>query len=742
MTETGPGGVFDALAAALDVSELVPLAQGGQKFVLRAVRHGSPVAVKAMLVPPGPAFAGALERARRETTVLAAVDSPRVVRLLDGPRVLTYDGRVPYGVAWTEELLDGDDLDKLLGRPWDPPRAARLLVHLAEAIAALHAKGIVHRDLTPANVRRRADGSYCLMDPGLARFLGEPDPGDGDRIGTIGYRSPEHAPGSNAHESSDVFCVGILVYQALTGQPPVDPGSTMEEERARLAECDFGSLSRSLRIEIPEALSRVLRRCLHPDSERRFVDGRALLDELERHRDTFGRFFADAEAADGAPAPLPLVEPPTPVFGPSALGYTASTDRVVLARGAFGERRLTVDSIAVDQEPFAVILSPYSAEFAPGLGFAARTIELGDGRTTNSYELTVDPDVLDVGVHSNPDGFHLPELVDGGTIAALSGSFSFISDDAGYQPAEPCLDLCIRDGVTVSLPTAAKPAFLVGRNGISLRTVDARGTLSIGEHHYSWIGSKVRRRVADPDDIVVFGAANCRVRYTPAERTGFLRDVDPAGNRTPADANAVDLVVVRHGSALRVASVHPGGRADLFEGCFVLRVRGDRFRSLEPGTAVQIRSVDGVDCSEIASGFSVGPGVGAAARGEGLDAYDDSLGLSPFLPGARYARSLIGMADDGRLHLRVFDGAPLSRSFQGVSCTRPPASSRRTGWTPSAFTTWTAASPRRWRCDARPRRLTRRRCSAACTTCSGPRGARASSSGVGRAGACSAAHCG
>lgn len=225
----------------------------------------------------------------------------------------------------------------------------------------------------------------------------------------------------------------------------------------------------------------------------------------------------------------------------------------------------------------------------------------------------------------------------------------------------------------------------MGRNGISLRTVDARGTLSIGEHHYSWIGSKVRRRVADPDDIVVFGAANCRVRYTPAERTGFLRDVDPAGNRTPADANAVDLVVVRHGSALRVASVHPGGRADLFEGCFVLRVRGDRFRSLEPGTAVQIRSVDGVDCSEIASGFSVGPGVGAAARGEGLDAYDDSLGLSPFLPGARYARSLIGMADDGRLHLRVFDGAPLSRSFQGVSCTEAARLIAADGMDPERF---------------------------------------------------------
>lgn len=664
MTHPSPRGILDELAAALDVTEPVPLAQGGQKFVLRALRRGLPVAVKAMLVPPGPAFTVALERAGHETAVLAAVDSPRVVRLLDEPRVLTYDGHLPYGVAWTEELLDGDDLDKLLGVPWDPAQAARLLTHLAEAIAALHEKGIVHRDLTPANVRRRRDGSYCLMDPGLARFLSEPDPGDGDRIGTIGYRSPEHASNSAVGTSSDVFCVGILVHQALTGRPPVDPRSTREQERARLAECAFPAAD-TLRPEVPELLSRVVERCLHPDPERRFADGRALLDELERHGDVFVPFFAQAEAA--AAVPGLRLDPPTPMFGPGALSFEAAADRTVVMRGAFGERRLTADSIAADQEPFAVRLSPYVKQLAPGLMFAARTIELGDGRITNSYELTVDPSVLEVRAHSDPEGFHLPELLDGDTLAAISGSFSFISDDARYQPAEPCLDLCVRDGVVVSIPTAVKPALLVGRDGLSLRTLDARGTLSIDEREYGWVGSKAGEPFTGFDDLVAFGAANCRMRYTPAERTGFLRDVDPSGNRTAPDEDAVDLVVARQGSTLRVAALRPGGGTDLFEGCFVLRGHRERLRAIEPGAAVRIRSVDGVDCSEIESGFSVGPSVAAAAKGEGLAAYDESLGLSPFLPGTRYARTLIGLAD-GLLHLRVFDGAPLTRGFQGVSC--------------------------------------------------------------------------
>ena len=76
-TPTASRTVFDDLASALGVSELVPLAQGGQKFVLRALRDGRPVAVKAMLVQPGPGFAAALDRARRETRVLAGTPEHR-----------------------------------------------------------------------------------------------------------------------------------------------------------------------------------------------------------------------------------------------------------------------------------------------------------------------------------------------------------------------------------------------------------------------------------------------------------------------------------------------------------------------------------------------------------------------------------------------------------------------------------------------------------------------------------------
>ena len=633
-----PSSVFVDLAGALGVTELVPLARGGQKFVLRALCQDRPVAVKAMLVPPGPLYAAALERARRENRVLAAVDSPRVVRLLGEMRELKYQGVLPYGLAWTEELLDGTDVDKLLGSPWQPAEAARLLVHLAEALAVLHAEGIVHRDLNPGNVRRRADGGYCLMDPGLARFLAEEDPADAHCIGTVGYLSPEHAPGGVIGPPSDIYCLGILIYQALTTELPEKPDA-------------------ALPADTPAPLRRIVERCLRQDSSERFADGAELVTELAQHPGLC------ESAPDAGPVPE---DRPTAL---EHLGYAPLGEEAVELRGAFGTRRVDVESIAADQEPFAIRLRPCDLQLAPGVTLTVRTIELDDRRFTNLYEIAVDTRQARVGVTSDNNGFHLPHLLaEPAAIAAVSGSFSFISDDLDYQPEEFCLDFGARDGMTVSVPTVTKPAFIVGRRGVQLRELDARGLLRIGDRRHEWIGSKVHALPADASSLVVYGAANCRVQYSKAKRVALLRGVDRAMNRTPAgDPGVIDLVIGRQGRGHVVKALHPGGGADLFEGSFVLRGRAGTVDDVRIGDEVEIQSVGGVAAADMESGFSIGPSVAVAARGEHLDGYDESLGLSPFLPGARYARTLISLTDDV-LRLRVLDGAPLAQRFQGVSC--------------------------------------------------------------------------
>jgi hypothetical protein len=675
-TTTSARAIFADLESALGVTELVPLAQGGQKFVLRCLRSGREAAAKVILAPPGPEVQRALRKALRETGILAAVDSPRVVRVLSDVAVLDFGRGVPYGVAWLEELLDGADLDTRLGPPWVPGRAARLVVHLAQALAAFHAQRIVHRDLSPVNVRESADGSFTLMDPGLARRLEEQEHSAPGGFGTPGYWSPEHPVHGAVCPASDVFGLGILAYRALTGRLPIDPAEADGRYPARLDRCEVPP-TRSLRADVPPPLGRIVDRCLRRRPEDRFADGQALLDELCREPEVFGRHFPRAQPPHER-VRIPAPEAPTALFAPDdftgasrALRYEGGQTGPVSIRGAFGVRSVEVASIGADQEPFAVRLSPAWSSPAAGVDFRARTVELGNGRFTNSFELTVDVGRARVSVHGDPAGFFLSDLVGGGTVAAVSGSFSFISDEEDYQPAEPCLDFCRREGRTVSLPTIGKPAFLVYRGRPMLRGLAARGTLLVGGRPFRWIGSKATAPgPPDADRLVVYGAANCRVRYLPAPRTGFLRQVDRAGNTTPREPAAVDLVVRREdGGGHVVAAMYEGGGADLFEGGYILRGPLALAREIRLGDPVEVRSIDDLDCAGIQSGCSVGPSVADARRGdERLAGYDESLGLSPFLPGHRHARTLIGLAPDGRLRLRVLDGAPLSTAFQGVSC--------------------------------------------------------------------------
>lgn len=661
-TATPDRQVIADLADALRVTELVPLAQGGLKYVLRCLYRERPAVVQAVLTGPGPECALALERARREHDILAAVNSPRVVRVLGDVVELRYGGTLPYGAAWVEELLDGVDLDHELRAPWPVERVARLVVQLAEALAACHAAGVVHRDLTPGNVRLRANGDATLMDAGLARRLADPDGERPGSFGTPGYWSPEHLVAGGVGPPGDIFGVGVLAYQALTGRLPVDP-TDLRAYPYRLVECVVAP-TRSVRPDVPVALAEVVDRCLRRRPGDRYADGAALLAELRRAGGVFAPW-----CSGGTVAPVPPPEPVSALVGPDALGYDGDPAGPVTVRGAFGVRRLDVESIAADQEPFAVRLRPYRHRPAPGVEFAVRTVELDGGRFTNSYELTVDTAAAAVELHSDPTGFHLPDVVGGGTVAAVGGSFSFISDDPGYRPVEPCLDFWCRGGRIVSLPTATKPALLVGPDGPVLRDLDARGTVRIGSRAYDWIGSKVPAGPDDTDRLVVYGAANCQVEYVPAPRVGSLRRVERDTNRTPVDPDAVDLVVGDPTSGSVVVAVRPGGGSDLFEGRYVLRGGRGLTRTVRVGDPVTVSRVDGLDAAGLSSGGSVGPSVVAAAVAPDgrLPGYDGSLGVSPFLPGHRYARTLVSVTA-GTVRLWVLDGAPRSRTFQGVSC--------------------------------------------------------------------------
>lgn len=267
--------LISELESALGVRSLALLGQGGQKFVFAADMSGQDVVVKVVPVPLGPQGDVVRARAHREVELLSAVDSPHVVKVLTDAVELS----TPLeSVTWVEQLLDGQDLGPLLRSAWDEADVRCLLNDLGEGLAACHELDVVHRDLSPGNVRRTSSGRFVLMDPGLARHLAKTAVTGHYQPGTDGFRSPEHTPGGECVPASDIFALGILAYCALTGELPIDAGQA--DYQAKLTSVQAPSV-RDKRSDVSEPMAKIVDRCLRLQPARRYLDGHELLSDLE-----------------------------------------------------------------------------------------------------------------------------------------------------------------------------------------------------------------------------------------------------------------------------------------------------------------------------------------------------------------------------------------------------------------------------------------------------------------------------
>jgi eukaryotic-like serine/threonine-protein kinase len=253
-------------------------APGGQKAVRRVDRSGEQLVLKVVaLTATSPTT---LTRAEREVELLKSLDSPHVVKVVSDLAAL---GNPPHGATWLEEFLDGDDLSKLLASPWSWSDAARLGYEVALGLAAAHAEGVIHRDLSPNNVRRVSSGAYKVMDFGFARHTLRTGITGTGQPGTYGYHTPEHL---NAYSgvpmpSSDVFGVGILMYQALTGKIPIPYHGDDADYARRLQRAEVVADIGAERPDLDVDEQAILRRMLHAQPARRFRNGRKLADALE-----------------------------------------------------------------------------------------------------------------------------------------------------------------------------------------------------------------------------------------------------------------------------------------------------------------------------------------------------------------------------------------------------------------------------------------------------------------------------
>jgi serine/threonine-protein kinase len=255
------------------------LGRGGMGIVYKArhLRLNRSVALKMLLAG---AYASPMERERflREAEAVAGLRHPNIVQVYD---VGDHDGR-PY---FTMEYVEGGSLaQKLMAAPQPPHLAAALMATLAEAVQVAHQGGIVHRDLKPANILLTVDGTPKIADFGVARHF---DTGSGltrtgDRIGTPSYMAPEQAIGK-AHltgPSVDIYSLGAILYELLTGRPPFR-GETAVETELQVIKQDPVPPSR-LNARAPRDLETICLKCLRKEPERRYPSAAALADDLQR----------------------------------------------------------------------------------------------------------------------------------------------------------------------------------------------------------------------------------------------------------------------------------------------------------------------------------------------------------------------------------------------------------------------------------------------------------------------------
>ena len=262
------------LVAGYEVGALV--GRGGMGEVYRALdlRLERPVALK-LLTERLSDDEGFRERMLRESRLAASLDHPNVVPIYEAGEA---DGRLFIAMRF----VDGTDLKALLRREGalPPERAVAIVAQVADALDAAHTKGLVHRDVKPSNVLLDQQGGRehaYLADFGLTQSAGDARPTDGQLMGTVDYVAPEQIRGDHVDGRADVYALGCLLFETLTGTLPFTGASDVAVVYAHLEEEPPRASER--RPGLPSEVDEVLARAMAKDPGKRQQSCAALVDE-------------------------------------------------------------------------------------------------------------------------------------------------------------------------------------------------------------------------------------------------------------------------------------------------------------------------------------------------------------------------------------------------------------------------------------------------------------------------------
>jgi serine/threonine protein kinase/tetratricopeptide (TPR) repeat protein len=216
-----------------------------------------------------------LQRFKQELILSRHVTHKNVVRI--------YDMGEAEGTRFiTMEYVEGEDLRGMLSRDGKlaSRQAADIIQQICRALDAAHAEGVIHRDLKPQNVMRDPQGRIVVMDFGLARSLEAPGMTQtGALVGTLEYMSPEQALGAELDQRSDLFALGLIFYELLTGKVPYKADTAIASLMKRTQERAIPAAE--IDNSVPKSLSAIVSRCLERDPKDRFQTAQELLEQLD-----------------------------------------------------------------------------------------------------------------------------------------------------------------------------------------------------------------------------------------------------------------------------------------------------------------------------------------------------------------------------------------------------------------------------------------------------------------------------
>lgn len=258
---------------------LRPLASGGMGTVYLAERRGEGFSQTAALKLLRPGFSNSffISRFRQERRILATLEHPHIAHLLDGGTAA--DGR-PYLAL---EYIDGETITDFCK---DLPRERRVQLFLDVCLAVEHAhqRMVIHRDLKPSNIMVNREGQVKLLDFGIAKMLDSETSGasvaltgTGVKLMTPEYAAPEQVRGETITTATDVYCLGLVLYEVLAGRKPLTLPADAPLEAARIV-CEQEPAASGL----PADLDAVIRKCLRKEPSARYLAVVGLREDLER----------------------------------------------------------------------------------------------------------------------------------------------------------------------------------------------------------------------------------------------------------------------------------------------------------------------------------------------------------------------------------------------------------------------------------------------------------------------------